>query len=82
MADRCYYCGPTDRELRPYGPGGSSVCFPCATETPEREEAAKNAFGAQLEAVGAVSETVAVGTDLGPTSVNDAVQHVLKGKKP
>lgn len=48
MSDRaCHYCGVTqpsngepfdkNRELRPYGPGGSWVCFPCAS-TPERRE--------------------------------------------
>lgn len=43
----CHYCGVVglvpgepfdrDRELRPYGPGGSWVCYPCA-KTPERRE--------------------------------------------
>lgn len=50
----CHYCG-TDDDLRPYGPGGASVCFPCATETPEREAQARGAFAAQLSAAAAMS---------------------------
>lgn len=63
----CHYCGTTARELRPYGPGGSPVCFPCMMETPEREEAAGAAFGALLGANAAVSGgPVAIGTEEGP----------------
>lgn len=63
----CHYCGPTDQELRPYGPGGSNVCFPCATATPEREQAAKNAFGGLLDAVDTISPgAVLIGTEEGP----------------
>lgn len=51
----CHYCGNTERETRPYGPGGTDVCHPCATATPEREEAAKNAFYAQSDAAEAIS---------------------------
>lgn len=60
----CYYCGPTDKELRPYGPGGSTVCFPCATKTPEREKRTKANFGVQLDAINAVGPAVL--TDNGP----------------
>lgn len=52
----CSYCGEGD-DLRPYGPGGSWVCFLCATSTPERDAAAKAAFGALLDANEAVSTT-------------------------
>jgi hypothetical protein len=64
----CHYCGPTDREMRPYGPGGSWVCFPCATATPEREEKAKGAFGALLDGANAISPSgvVAIGEQGGP----------------
>lgn len=63
----CHYCGPTDRELRPYGSGGSNACFPCAMVTPECAEAAKNAFGGLLDAVEVVSSgPVMIGTDEGP----------------
>lgn len=64
----CYYCGPTDRELRPYGPGGSPICFPCMKASPEREEAAKQAFGALLDGSAAISPTgvVAIGESDGP----------------
>lgn len=68
LSPSCYYCGPTDRELRPYGPGGSDVCFPCATATPERDAAAKAAFGALLDGAEAISTTgvVAIGEQSGP----------------
>lgn len=60
----CHHCGgaPGDPgadgkpiELRPYGPGGADVCFPCATETPEREQVAEWAFLAVLEGAEAAS---------------------------
>lgn len=54
---RCHYCnelnGPTPRDLRPYGPGGSWICFPCMTGTPERAAAAGQAFSTQLDAADA-----------------------------
>lgn len=64
----CYYCGSTDRALRPYGPGGSWVCLPCITATPERDAAAGAVFGALLDAAQAVSPTgiAAIGTSAGP----------------
>ena len=51
----CHYCGTDERELRPYGPGGSSICFPCMKASPEREAEAGRNFGAQLDAARAVS---------------------------
>lgn len=53
-AEHCHYCPKTD-DLRPYGPGGSMVCFACAT-TPERENETKAAFLTLLEANEAISE--------------------------
>lgn len=67
MSGHCYYHGPTDRELRPYGPGGSTICHPCMVETPEREEAAKGAFWALLEANAELSNgVVTIGGEEGP----------------
>jgi len=64
----CHYCGAVERDLRPYGPGGAWVCFQCATETPEREAAAKAAFGALLDGAEAISPTgvAAIGERGGP----------------
>ena len=73
MAGNCYHCGPTDRELRPYGPGGSNICYPCATETPERETAVDRAFGALLDATAAVTDIVVIGQPQGPTTLADAL---------
>lgn len=61
----CHYCGPTDEELRPYGPGGSTVCFGCATATPEREAATEATFGALLGAASAMGVPV-IGSPDGP----------------
>lgn len=64
----CHYCSTTERDLRPYGPAGSWVCFPCATETPERKNQSQSAFGALLDASEAISPTglVAIGESTGP----------------
>lgn len=52
--DECCYCGTGDG-LRPYGPGGAAVCFPCATATPEREATTRAAFEAIVRAATAAS---------------------------
>lgn len=78
----CHYCGKPENfpaaegteqvELRPYGPGGAPVCFPCATETPERTAQTEDAFRAQLEGAEAVSpHGVAMLTDHGVEPVVD-----------
>lgn len=52
----CHYgCGTTEH-LRPYGPGGALICFPCMKAAPERERQAEQAFGAQLDAAQAISD--------------------------
>jgi hypothetical protein len=51
---KCHYCGTTD-DTRPYGPGGSSICFPCMKADPEREKTAEQSFVAQVEAAAAMS---------------------------
>jgi len=67
-ATACHYCGTTEKELRPYGPGGSWTCFPCATEISEREAGAHAAYGALLDAAGEISPSgiVAIGEAAGP----------------
>lgn len=58
----CHYCG-TDKELRPYGPGGSWVCYPCVTATPERDAAAGQVFITLIDAAAATTETGVVLVD-------------------
>lgn len=54
--NECHYgCGATT-DLRPYGPGGAPICFPCMKATPERERQAEANFGAQLAAAEAISD--------------------------
>lgn len=60
---KCYYCDATG-DLRPYGPNGSMVCFPCATATPEREAEAERNFISQLNACGSVA--IIDGSGAGP----------------
>jgi hypothetical protein len=55
----CHYCLEPNEDMRPYGPGGSKVCYDCATATPEREQETSLNFIALLEATAA---TVSSGT--------------------
>lgn len=66
----CGQCGRAENfqadsksELRPYGPGGSLICYRCAFATPEAEARTEAAFGALLEGAAAISPTglVAIG---------------------
>ena len=50
----CYYCGTSD-DLRPYGPGGAPLCFPCMKADPAREEEAERQFTVITEAAEAAS---------------------------
>jgi hypothetical protein len=50
----CHYCGETEA-TRPYGPGGSRVCWPCAHETPDRTAQTTAAMTAQYDAAKAMS---------------------------
>ncbi len=57
--------GPGERELRPYGPGGSLICFGCATGTSEAEEQARQEFQGRLDDAG----PVAILTPDGPEAI-------------
>jgi hypothetical protein len=59
---RCGTCGgaedfPADpeSELRPYGPGGSLICYGCAFGSPEAEATTKRSMTALFEASAATS---------------------------
>lgn len=47
----CFYCGPTEKELRPYGPDGAPVCYDCAFATPERRIQTDKEHDAHVERV-------------------------------
>jgi hypothetical protein len=51
---KCYIC-EQDKETRPYGEGGQPICFQCMKASPEREAAAKQKFGRQLDACGPIA---------------------------
>ena len=50
-SQQCDDCGEV-KELRPYGPGGSVVCFQCAMKD---EDEARRRFGALLDGSGETS---------------------------
>lgn len=61
----CSDCGK-EAECRPYGPGGSHVCFPCGMKD---EAEMKRQFGLLLEANQAVGDgiaTIGAGFEDGP----------------
>jgi hypothetical protein len=64
-AKSCHYCKRSESptlELRPYGPKGSWVCFPCAT-LPEHEDQTKREYLQQLDAAGVQSPVVVLTAD-------------------
>lgn len=67
----CHYCQNEKVELRPYGPGGSWVCYDCANETPERTAETQNNFYTLMDAASAASETgiVIIGEENGPRGI-------------
>lgn len=78
---KCYYCKRSDREMRPYGPGGSQLCFPCMMDPkhPEREEDAKAAFRVQMDASEIVGRGVTVLGD-GPIRPATDAERRLAGR--
>jgi hypothetical protein len=53
-------------ELRPYGPGGTLICFQCATASPDAEERTAANFKTVLDGAEAISpHGVAMITDHG-----------------
>lgn len=50
MKEACCYCGSSDKELRPYGPNGSPLCFPCMKSDKTIEASAREIFIGQLNA--------------------------------
>ncbi len=71
----CYYCALVElpshldparkTELRPYGPGGAPVCFPCATR-PENVAASARQLSEKLGAAWKEGDGVATLTKDGP----------------
>ena len=69
MNDHCEMCGKpenfpedTKSELRPYGPGGSAICFRCAFSDDASAEQAKANFLALSDATHAIGEPVVIAT--------------------
>lgn len=66
----CYYC-PQTEDLRPYGPGGSWVCFPCGTSPEHNAESEANFSVLYLTAkVLSPVGVVVIGEDGGPSPLD------------
>lgn len=72
----CVHCEKNDEETRPYGPGGTDVCFTCAMATPERKEQTANAFIALIEAVDATGVTPTIGSSVGPAPMAQTLKQM------
>lgn len=81
MAKACSGCGSTTEELRPYGPGGALVCFPCGTGTLDAAVLAAAAFIDQLHAAAAADpDGVAVfGGEDGPMPASAVTKEAGRG---
>jgi len=74
MDDACCVCGGKQnlsegpdgklvRELRPYGPGGKPICFPCAMGDPSRKAEAERQL---MSAIGGAGDVVEIGVGHAP----------------
>jgi len=72
MGNVCGDCGEPG-ELRPYGKGGTLICFGCMTGSPGTQEEAKRRFAGLHAAAGPVA---LVGGEEGPVPA----AHLLDGK--
>lgn len=71
---RCYKCGATDKDLRPYGENGQDVCFSCAMGTPEDQRIAEQQFGVQFRAAG---PQALVGLNIGPVPASEKLLNAV-----
>jgi hypothetical protein len=67
---QCTVCN-TDDECRPYGRGGTMICFDCAMK--DEAETSRN-FLAQLDAAHKQSNIVLLGEESGPRPVGGNLQ--------
>lgn len=71
MRNKCSQCGTTEKELRPYGPNGSWVCFDCGMK-PELKQLVEENFIQQLHAAGAINGKVIIGGEEDPVPMLDS----------
>lgn len=50
MKKICAQCGNDKKELRPYGPNSSMICFPCMMSSRVLQKEAEKNFSMQLDA--------------------------------
>jgi hypothetical protein len=77
-AQPCWFCDEIKPEMRPYGPGGHNLCFACLKATPEREAAARRAFGVQLEVAEVAGQGVSVLTERGAEPSTEHEREMLE----
>ena len=70
-------------ETRPYGPGGSMICYRCANATPARKAEVEQRMGALIQAAANADEDgiAAIGTEHGPLPLSTALR-VARRSKP
>lgn len=68
MSERsCHYCGASDL-LRPYGPGGSWVCWPCGSSPEHEAETRVNmALAFAMAEAASAAGSVVIGPDVEPS---------------
>ena len=77
---KCFYCDSSEKEMRPYGPRCSMVCFDCAMSTPERQIETDQNFKMQLDACG--DGVVVIGTEAGPVPASALLSGVKEVNLP
>ncbi len=65
MNMKCLVCETKDKELRPYGPNSSWICFSCSMKPGIKEVVEKN-FKTQLTNATNHSKIVVIGETTGP----------------
>ena len=63
--NKCEQCGTTNKELRPYGPNGTWICFSCGMSPALKKQTEAN-FISQLESATSCGSVVLLGEESGP----------------
>lgn len=59
---KCIWCG-TEKDLRPYGPNGAPICFPCMKDDPSREQEARRQLFKALDEAAKVTGCVLISNE-------------------
>jgi hypothetical protein len=83
MTNTCHYCSVSTvaRELRPYGPNGSMVCFDCAMSTDQRRRETEANLRTQLNVAGPVIMLDDSGVGPYPAEFHPAIATLIGSNK-